>query len=196
MNRLLFICILTAVMGVTCEAQEPIVSDEYIIIQRMLQRFSQINDNIRFMSNRSSSLDNRNYYKSRALSLFIAHGDSYEIDSIQYNGATIEIKNNLRPRRPNRKRIKDFFSGIVNFRYIADNLINEVCYINLYELKEISENKYTKLSFHKCEIARCQDKYLNKLEHNCKYVDAYLVGWEHTIDGKEPIILLGHLHLY
>lgn len=86
MNRLLFICILAAVMGATCKAQESIVSDEYTITQCILQRFSQINDNIRFISNQSSSLD--------------------------------------------------------------------------------------------------------------YYVDAYLVGWEHTIDDKEPIIILGHLHLH
>ena len=52
---------------------------------------AQVNDYISFMANKSKSLDNRKYYKEKALHLFLGNGYHYEENGTEKEGVVIEI---------------------------------------------------------------------------------------------------------
>lgn len=71
------LCTLFLMIGVTAFAQSDASISE-LMKQRAQQKVAQMNDNISFMADKSKSLDTRNYYKRRALNLFIEKGEPYE----------------------------------------------------------------------------------------------------------------------
>lgn len=68
---------LLLIIGATAFAQNDAGVSE-LMKQRAQQKVAQMNDNISFMADKSKSLDTRNYYKGRALNLFIEKGEPFE----------------------------------------------------------------------------------------------------------------------
>lgn len=106
------------------------------------QEITQLNDYISIMSDRTKSIETRNYYRDLALKLFIANGNAYETDGILDSGVKIEVLS-IHKKNPVRRLLKDYFIGLVNFRYPKVNLQPiKVNGIEVIDYKKIDENNY------------------------------------------------------
>lgn len=132
---------LLLIIGATAFAQNDAGVSE-LMKQRAQQKVAQMNDNISFMADKSKSLDTRNYYKGRALNLFIEKGEPFEEEGIHNTGVKMETTSIYR-KKPSRRLMKDYFTGLVNLRYSkVDIQSTKVHEIEVSELQKIDDNKF------------------------------------------------------
>lgn len=151
------LCTLLLIIGVTAFAQSDAGISE-LMKQRAQQKVAQMNDNISFMADKSKSLDTRNYYKRRALNLFIEKGEPYEEEGIPNTGVKMETTSIYR-KKPSRRLMKDYFTGLVNLRYskvdIQSTKVHEIEVSNLQKL--MITNMFARPTSNKCSWAIVKD---------------------------------------
>ena len=158
--------------------------------QRAQQKVAQMNDNISFMADKSKDLNTRNYYKGRALNLFIEKGDPYEEEGIRNTGVKMETTSVYR-KKPLRRLMKDYFTGLVTLRYSkVDIQSTKVHEIEVSDLQKIDDNKYVCTAYFEQIFIGYQDGKPVYKDRTKKKVKVYILA-EETIDGQEFIVLLG-----
>lgn len=164
-----------------------------IIKERWQQEIGNLNDYISIMADKTKSLDTRNYYKERALKLFIGGGEAFVEDGIYNSGVKIEIASVYR-KRPLHRLLKDYFSGLVNLRYSKVDIQPIILDgIEILDYKKIDHSKYEiTASILQQSFAGMRDgKQVlgDKTRQNCKIH----ILEEKTVDGIEYIVLLGNI---
>lgn len=183
------LCTLFLMIGVTAFAQSDASISE-LMKQRAQQKVAQMNDNISFMADKSKSLDTRNYYKRRALNLFIEKGEPYEEEGIHNTGVKMETTSIYR-KKPSRRLMKDYFTGLVNLRYSkVDIQSTKVHEIEVSNLQKIDDNKYVCTAYFEQVFVGYREGYPVYKDRTRKKVKVYILA-EETIDGQEFIVLLG-----
>ncbi len=183
------LCTLFLMIGVTAFAQSDAGISE-LMKQRAQQKVAQMNDNISFMADKSKSLDTRNYYKRRALNLFIEKGEPYEEEGIPNTGVKMETTSIYR-KKPSRRLMKDYFTGLVNLRYSkVDIQSTKVHEIEVSDLQKIDDNKYVCTAYFEQVFVGYRDGRPVYKDRTRKKVKVYILA-EETIDGQEFIVLLG-----
>ena len=183
------ICLLLLFMGVSAFAQTDRGITE-LMKQRAQQKVAQMNDNISFMADKKKDLGTRNYYKGRALKLFIGGGDPYEEEGVRNTGVKMQTTSIYR-KRPSVKLMKDYFTGLINLRYskvdIQSTKVNE---IEVSDLQKIGDNKYVCTAYFEQIFVGYRDNRPIYKDRTRKKVKVYVFS-EETIDGQEFIVLLG-----
>lgn len=183
------LCTLFLMIGVTAFAQSDASISE-LMKQRAQQKVAQMNDNISFMDDKSKSLDTRNYYKRRALNLFIEKGEPYEEEGIHNTGVKMETTSIYR-KKPSRRLMKDYFTGLVNLRYSkVDIQSTKVHEIEVSNLQKIDDNKYVCTAYFEQVFVGYREGHPVYKDRTRKKVKVYILA-EETIDGQEFIVLLG-----
>lgn len=183
------ICALLMAFGTSAYAQTDGGITE-LMKQRAQQKVAQMNDNISFMADKSKSLDTRNYYKKRALNLFIEKGEPFEEEGIHNTGVKMETTSVYR-KKPSRRLMKDYFTGLVNLRYSkVDIQSTKVHEIEVSDLQKIDDNKYVCTAYFEQVFVGYRDGVPVYKDRTRKKVKVYILA-EETIDGQEFIILLG-----
>lgn len=180
---------LLLMIGATVFAQSDAGISE-LMKQRAQQKVAQMNDNISFMADKSKSLDTRNYYKGRALNLFIEKGEPFEEEGIRNTGVKMETTSIYR-KKPSRRLMKDYFTGLVNMRYSkVDIQSTKVHEIEVSDLQKIDDNKYVCTAYFEQIFVGYRDGRPVYKDRTRKKVKVYILA-EETIDGQEFIVLLG-----
>lgn len=180
---------LLLMIGATAFAQNDAGVSE-LMKQRAQQKVAQMNDNISFMADKSKSLDTRNYYKGRALNLFIEKGEPFEEEGIHNTGVKMETTSIYR-KKPSRRLMKDYFTGLVNLRYSkVDIQSTKVHEIEVSELQKIDDNKFVCTAYFEQIFVGYRDGRPVYKDRTRKKVKIYILA-EETIDGQEFIVLLG-----
>ena len=183
------LCTLFLMNGVTAFAQSDTGISE-LMKQRAQQKVAQMNDNISFMADKSKSLDTRNYYKRRALNLFIEKGEPYEEEGIPNTGVKMETTSIYR-KKPSRRLMKDYFTGLVNLRYSkVDIQSTKVHEIEVSNLQIIDDNKYVCTAYFELVFVGYREGHPVYKDRTRKKVKVYILA-EETIDGQDFIVLLG-----
>lgn len=190
MNSLKHImCLLLLFIGASAFAQTDRGITE-LMKQRAQQKVAQMNDNISFMADKNKDLSTRNYYKGRALKLFIGGGDPYEEEGVRNTGVKMQTTSVYR-KRPSVKLMKDYFTGLINLRYskvdIQSTKVNE---IEVSDLQKIGDNKYVCTAYFEQIFVGYRDNRPIYKDRTRKKVKVYVIS-EETIDGQEFIVLLG-----
>ena len=176
-------------MDFPCTAQDSTGLDN-LIIQRQIQKIAQLIDNISFMADKSKSPDKRNYFKSRALNLFIEKGEPFEIEGIHNPGVMMETTSIYR-KKPSRRLMKDYFTGLVNLRYSRVDIQSiKVHEIEVSDLQKVDDNKYVCTACFEQTFVGYRDGHPLLKDRIRKKVKVYILAVE-TIDGQEFIVLLG-----
>ncbi|WP_336526247.1 hypothetical protein [Bacteroides acidifaciens] len=158
--------------------------------QRAQQKVAQMNDNISFMADKSKDLNTRNYYRGRALNLFIEKGEPFEEEGIHNTGVKMETTSVYR-KKPSRRLMKDYFTGLVNLRYSkVDIQSTKVHEIEVSDLQKIDDNKYVCTAYFEQIFVGYRDGRPVYKDRTRKKVKVYILA-EETIDGQEFIVLLG-----
>lgn len=182
-------CLMLFFMGTSSFAQSVDGISE-LMKQRAQQKVAQMNDNISFMADKSKNLNTRNYYKKRALNLFVEKGEPFEEEGIYNSGVKMETTSIYR-KKPSRRLMKDYFAGLVNLRYTkVDIQSTKVHEIEVSNLHKIDDNKYVCTAYFEQIFVGYRDGRPVYKDRTKKKVKVYILA-EETIDGQEFIVLLG-----
>lgn len=183
------ICLMLLFIGASAFAQKDAGISE-LMKQRAQQKVAQMNDNISFMADKSKDLNTRNYYRGRALNLFVEKGEPFEEDGIRNSGVKMETTSVYR-KKPLRRLMKDYFTGLVNLRYSKVNIQStKVHEIEVSELLKVDDNKYVCTAYFEQIFVGYRDGKPVYKDRTRKKVKVYILA-EETIDGQEFIVLLG-----
>lgn len=128
--RIIFAILIALLSYQTTSAQ--VNDQDEIIKHRVAEKVAQINDYISFMASKKRSLENRKYYKTKALNLFIGRGYSYEYNGVESEGVMVEI---TYPSRHTKKKmlVSNFFDQVIGLRYTDVRIISAEVGMVYYE---------------------------------------------------------------
>lgn len=105
-----------------------------------------LNDYQNMLADKDKNIEVKRHYMNQALTLFVNNGNSFSIDTVQYNDATISMKSALR-NKPVRRKVRDYFQGVMDLRYSPVDLtyikIPDIpSHINISDLVKYADNQY------------------------------------------------------
>lgn len=176
-------------LGVYALAQDN-ADNGLLIRQHAQQKVAQLSDYISFMADKSKDLETRNHYKKRALDLFIQKGEPFEEEGIHNTGVIMETTSVYR-KKPSRRPIKSYLTGLVNLRYSkVDIQSTKVHEIEISDLQKVDDNKYVCTAYFEQTFVGYRDGTPLYKDRTRKKVKVYILA-EEIIDGEKFIVLLG-----
>lgn len=174
-------------------AEAQTAGEQALIQRRAAEMVSQLGDYLNYMANKEKSLKNRQYYRRKALNLFIGKGEGYEIDGKMFRPVEMQTTS------VNTKKVKstpmgEYFTHLINLRYGNVSLTTtEVGKIKVSDLKKIADNTYMCTCYIE-QVFRGYSKDGRPIYGDItkKSVQCY-VTVEQTVDGTEYIVQLGNI---
>ena len=105
---------LTAIMMLACATVQAQISADEMLKRRCADKVKQMCDYIEYMANPQQKVNNRRYYRTAALNLFVGQGNSYEEDGRIRDGVTMEVTNRSSCKKPYSYLMKQYFSNLIN----------------------------------------------------------------------------------
>ena len=113
-----------------------------VLKRRAAEKVGQLCDYIEFLANPQNEYKTRNYYKTKALNLFINKGEEYEEDGIYKKGVIMEVTSVWR-KKPSQRLMKDYFTGLMNMRYSKVAIEStEISNIEVSRLQQIDDDTF------------------------------------------------------
>ena len=164
--------------------------EEDQIRRRAAEKVKQMNDYISDMASKDNSVKVREYYKTKALNLFIGKGNSYYENGVKKNGVMMETTS-VNTRRTSKTLMRNYFDHLINLRYSDVKITStEVADIKVSRLKKIDDNLFECTCEYVQNFVGTRDGKVVYADKTTKTIKCY-VEKEYTEDGYEYIILLG-----
>lgn len=191
MKKILNIIVL---MLFVCTANAQRSADEMLKL-RCAQKVKQMCDDIAYMANPQNKLNNRKYYRTSALKMFIGKGYEYEENGRTRDGVYMEVtslnkKSNGKPSHP---LIRNYFTNLIE-RLKYEKVVvqtTDVASMKISELQQIDDDTYV-CTVYFVQVFRGygRDNTPTYQDKTSKHIKCY-VKVEETEDGREYIVLLG-----
>ena len=168
-----------------------------VLKRRAAEKVGQLCDYIEFLANPQNEYKTRNYYKTKALNLFINKGEEYEEDGIYKKGVIMEVTSVWR-KKPSQRLMKDYFTGLMNMRYSKVAIEStEVSNIEVSRLQQIDDDTFVCTCYFEQAFCGYRDGIPVYKDITRKKVKCYILK-EDIIDkeGKvqqEYILMLGNV---
>ena len=176
-------CIVSSVKAQTVDQEE-------MIKRRAAEKVAQMNDYISFMASKRKSTENRKYYKTKALNLFMGKGFSYEENGVEKDGVMMETSS-VNRTSVNHSLMRDYFDRVIRLRYSDVKITStEIADIKVSNLQQIDENLYVCTCQYDQAFVGYRDGKPAYKDITTKRIKCYVYA-EDTEDGLEYIILLG-----
>ena len=189
----LFLIAVLALFTFTAFAQ--VEGQEEMIKRRAAEKVAQMNDYISFMASKKKSVENRLYYKEKALNLFIGKGYKYEENGIDKEGVMMEVTSKTR-KTVSHPLMRDYFHNLV-YRLGAYTDVKitatEIADIKVSELRQVDTNLWVCTCQYDQAFEGMRDGRPIYRDITTKRIKCYVVA-EDTEDGWEFIILLGDVY--
>ncbi len=105
-------------------------------------RVAQMNDYISFMATKKKKLELRNYYRTKALNLFVGAGDEYEENGVTKQGVTMEVTS-VNRKSKSHQLMRDYFSRLIKLGYNDVSITStDVSHIKVSSLQKVGEHRY------------------------------------------------------
>lgn len=128
-------CFVTSVSAQTYEQEEEMK-------RRAAERVAQMNDYISFMASKKKTRQNRVYYSTKALNLFVGRGYEYEEAGVPKDGVMMEITS-VNRKKTTHKLIRDYFSALIDLNYTDIKITStDIVDIKVSNLQKVGENLY------------------------------------------------------
>lgn len=175
---------------IVSSANAQTVDQEEMIKRRAAEKVAQMNDYISFMASKKKSTENRKYYKTKALNLFMGKGYSYEEEGVEKEGVTMETTSTNR-KSVNLSLMRDYYDRVIRLRYSDVKITStEIADIKVSNLQQIDENLYVcTCQYNQAFVGYRDGKPVYK-DITTKRIKCYVYA-EDTEDGFEYVILLG-----
>lgn len=181
--------VLLAIFTISSAASAQSYAQDEMIKRRAAEKVGQMNDYISFMGSKKKKIENRRYYKDKALKLFIGKGYDYEENDVIKEGVMMEITS--LNRKPIHKLIRTYFNNLVNLSYSDVRITStEIADIKVSNLQQIDNNLYVCTCQFDQAFVGYRDGRPVYQDITTKRVKCYVYA-EDTEDGFEYVILLG-----
>lgn len=187
-NIISIILLAMLIVAVPAKAQ-----DSEQIKRRATEMVAQLGDYLNYMADKDNSLKNRQYYRKKALNLFIGKGNTYTIGGKKHPAVSMQTTS------VNRRTVKttpmgEYFTHLINLRYSDVELkTTEIGNIKVSNLKKISDDTYECTCYIDQEfIGRGSDGRPIYHDITRKSVQCYITV-DQTINGEEYIVQLGNV---
>lgn len=178
------LCFATSVSAQSYEQKEEME-------RRAAERVAQMNDYISFMASKKKTRQNRIYYSTKALNLFVGRGHEYEENGIQKDGVMMEITS-VNRKNTSHKLIRDYFSALIDLKYTDIQITStDIADIKISNLQQIGENLYVcTCQFDQAFVGYRDGRPVYK-DVTTKRVKCYVIVEEVEDGHDEFIVMLG-----
>ena len=188
--KLMLTCIIVLISSTLVCAQDY----ETLLQQRAKERVRLMNDYISYMADKSSSEDNRYFYRKKALPLFIGKGYEYKELGIIKNGVTMQTTS-VNRNTIKTDLIREYFSRLVELEYSNVNVTStQIADIKVSDLKKVDSSEGKTLYMCTCQYVQYfKGEYGDGRlygDKTTKRIVCY-IEVEDTEDGQEYVVLLG-----
>lgn len=165
-----------------------------ILQQRVKERVKLMNDYVSWMGSKEQSEEARNYYRKKALPLFIGKGYEYEENGVTKQGVMMQTTS-VNKGSVKTDLLRNYFSRLIKLKYSEVNITStEIADMKVSDLKKVDSSDGKTLYM-------CTVQYVQYFRG--KYGDGYVyadkttkrivcyVEVEETEDGQEFITKLG-----
>lgn len=188
------LCLVLILCSLSANAQN---FNQDAIRKRVAERVRLMNDYISYMANKKNNYDTRQYYRNKALPLFIGKGYSYVQDGVKREGVLMQTTSTNRPNQPaNTQLMRVYFSRLIDLRY-SDVVITSTKAENIKvsDLKKIGRNEEGNYIYEcTCQYEQYfygyRDGRLIYKDKTTKRISCQ-IELEETEDGMETVIRLG-----
>lgn len=192
LNKILVVVLGVFFLATSVSAQ--VTDMDEMIKRRAAEKVAQMNDYISFMAskNEKKTRDNRLYYRTKALNLFMGKGYSYEENGVEKDGVMMEVTSKTK-KTVTHPFIRDYFMNLVDkLNAYTDVKITstEIANIKVSNLRQIDTNLFVCTCEYDQAFVGIRDGIPIYKDITTKRIKCYVVA-EDTEDGKEYIILLG-----
>lgn len=178
-------------MLMVCMSAQSQNSAEDMLRRRCADKVKQMCDYIEYMSNPQQKINNRRYYRTVALNLFIGQGNSYEENGRIRDGVTMEVTS-VNRKNPISHLMKSYFSNLINRLSYSKVVMQttDVSAMKISELQPLSDDTYVCTVYFEQSFCGYRDGRPVYKDITRKRVQCY-VKVEQTEDGDEYIVMLG-----
>lgn len=189
--KILFRVLLTSVLLMASPLANAQVGTDEMLQRRCAEKVKQMCDYIELMANPKLKANNRLYYRSTALKLFIGQGDAYEEDGRMRDGVMMEVTS-VNRKNPYSYLIKTYFSNLINRLKYSKVVMQttDVSAMKVSELQPISDDTYVCTVYFEQSFCGYRDGRPVYKDITRKRVKCY-VKVDQTEDGDEYIVMLG-----
>lgn len=190
MKKIITILLLAMAMAIPAEAQ---IQNADAIRRRAAEMVGQMNDYITSMADKDKSVKTRQYYRKKALNLFIGKGEPYTIDGKRYKAVSMQttsVNSSVVKTTP----MGQYFTHLINLGYKdVDIKSTEIGQIKVSSLKKISDDTYECTCYIEQEfIGYGADGRPRYQDITKKSVQCFITV-EHTVDQDQYIVQLGNV---
>lgn len=183
MKKILFIMfMLISVCGLAQDVKQ--------IQNRAAQKVGQMNSYIAQMYAKSNSLENRRFYRDKALNLFIGRGRNYTIGGINkcVQMQVTSTNSSVVATKP----IRDYFERIINLRYDRIEVNStDIIDMEVSALREVEDNLYECTVYYVQEFRGYRDGRMVYGDRTKKNVQVYVKAERDEEGAWEFIVMLG-----
>lgn len=190
-KKILSLLLLTLIWTSNANAQEE--ENQALIQRRAAEMVSQLGDYLNYMADKGKSYKTRQYYRKKALNLFIGKGNSYEIGGRQFPAVSMQTTS-VNTKAVRTTPMSTYFNNLINLKYGNVSLTTtEVGKIKVSDLKKVDNDTYMCT----CYIEQVfkgysKDGRLIYADITRKSVMCYITV-EQTVTGPEYIVQLGNI---
>ncbi len=110
--------------------------------KRAAERVALLQDYIAFMADKRDDIETREYYKKKALPLFIGSGYEYEENGVTKDGVKMQTTS-LNTNSTKNALMREYFQRLINLRYSDVKITSsDVVDMKVSDLKKIGEDRY------------------------------------------------------
>lgn len=201
MKRLAVIILSLCLCIVFCDAQtncDSILQPDSLRAERLKRSYGEtlrrLRDYIEYMSNPQQKVNNRRFYRTAALNLFVGQGNSYEKDGLISDGVTVSVYS-ANGSSCKKFLVKQFLSNLIKrMDHPKYTVIGEDIYsLNVCEFRPLSNDLYVSDVY--VSLTTCCGSRDGRTEYKDitrKHLKWY-VKVEQTEDGDEYEVLLGDI---
>ena len=187
--KLFLSIILLSLFSFPCVAQSSGANN--YVKRRATERVALLQDYIAFMASKKKTESTREYYRKKALPLFIGRGYEYEENGVTKDGVMMQTTS-INTNATKSNLMRDYFQRLINLRYSDVKITSsDIVDMKVSDLKKIGNNRYV------CTVQYVQKFYGFKdgqlvygPDITTKRITCYVEA-EETEDGTEYIMQLG-----
>ncbi|MDE5997775.1 MAG: hypothetical protein K2G77_06160 [Muribaculaceae bacterium] len=110
--------------------------------RRAAERVALLQDYIAFMADKKNDKETREYYKKKALPLFVGRGYEYEENGITKDGVKMQTTS-INTNTTKSSLMREYFQRLINLRYSDVKITSsDIVDMKVSDLKKIGNNRY------------------------------------------------------
>lgn len=190
-TKKIFTCLALAIYCVMASAQIQMTAAQKENAQRRCaEKVAQFQDYVSFIGSKKKNLDNRRYYKTKALNLHIGKGDQYTENGENKDGVMMQTSSKKTKKITN-TLTRDYLEHLIGLKYSDVKILSsEVCDIKVSNLQQIDDNLYVCTCQYDQKFIGYKDGRPIYQDITTKHIKCY-VTLISTEVGNEFIVLLG-----